>query len=140
MRVLDAELVHYPAGLAAVGCASGVEDEGLTHADDAGAASRRRRPVAADDAVFAGGLPVAGLGGAVGAQPRRILAVAEAEEVPLVRAQLRHVCIYHHSTMAGCMDELAKETSVVEEVDLRFSKNVYANLCAYLDHVDMLHN
>ena len=105
MRVLDAELVHDPAGLGAVGGAAGVEDEGLAHADDAGAASGRRRPVAADDAVFAGGLPVAGLGGAVGAQPRRVLAVAEAEEVPLVCAQLCHVCIHR-----GRMDESAKES------------------------------
>jgi hypothetical protein len=46
-----------------------------------------------DDAVLSGGLPVARLGGPVLSQPRRVLAVAKAEEVPLVRAQLRHICI-----------------------------------------------
>ena len=91
---LEAELVHDPAGLDAVGGAAAVEDEGLAHADNGvTAGAGRGRPQAADDAVLAGGLPVAGPGGAVRAQPRRVLAVAEAEEVPLVCAQLRHICI-----------------------------------------------
>jgi len=87
--ILHAELVHDPAGLDAVGGAAAVEDEGLAHADDGAAGGLG----VVDDAVLAGGLPVAGLGGAIGAQPRRVLAVAEAEEVPLVRAQFRNVCI-----------------------------------------------
>jgi len=53
--------VHDPAGLDAVGGPSAVEDERLAHADDGAAAA------AAHLAVLAGGLPVARLGGAVGA-------------------------------------------------------------------------
>jgi hypothetical protein len=83
--------VHNPAGLDAVGRPPLVEDERLPHADDG--ARRRRRRGAAHLAVLAGGLPVSRLGGAVGARPRRVLAVAEAEEVPLARRQLRHLCI-----------------------------------------------
>jgi hypothetical protein len=63
-------------------------------------------PGVVDDAVLTGGLPVAGLGGAVGAQPRRVLAVAEAEEVPLVRAQLRNVC-----NIIAWIDQSVKTTS-----------------------------
>jgi hypothetical protein len=95
VRILHPELVHHPAGLDAVGDAAAVEDEGLAHAaDGAVVAGGGGGPAAGgvDHAVLAGGLPVAGLGGAVGAQPRGVLLVAEAEEVPLIRAQLRHVC------------------------------------------------
>ena len=83
--------MHDPAGLDAVGGPPAVEDERLAHADDGAAAA------AAHLAVLAGGLPVARLGGAVGARPRRVLAVAEAEEVPLARRQLRHLCIQNYS-------------------------------------------
>jgi hypothetical protein len=55
MRRVEAELVHDPAGLDAVGGAALVEDERLPHADD-GAGGR-----AAHLAVLAGGLPVAAL-------------------------------------------------------------------------------
>jgi len=85
VRRVEAELVHDPAGLDAVGGAALVEDERLPHADDA-AGGR-----AAHLAVLAGGLPVPRLGGAVRARTRRVLAVPEAEEVPLARRQLRRV-------------------------------------------------
>lgn len=87
MRGVEAELVHDPAGLDAVGGSAPVEDERLAHADDGAAAA-----AAAHLAVLARGLPVARLGGAVGARPRRVLAVPEAEEVPLGGRQLRHLC------------------------------------------------
>ena len=61
VRGVEAELVHDPAGLDAVGGPPAVEDERLAHADDGAAAA------AAHLAVLAGGLPVARLGGAVGA-------------------------------------------------------------------------
>jgi hypothetical protein len=86
MRRVEAELVHDPEGLDAVGGAPLVEDERLPHADD-GARGR-----AAHLPVLPRGLPVPGLGGAVRARPRRVLAVPEAEEVPLPRRQLRRVC------------------------------------------------
>jgi len=89
LRRVEAELVHDPAGLDAVGGAALVEDERLPHADDG--ARRRRRAGAVHLAVLAGGLPVARLGGAVRARPRRVLAVPEAEEVPLARRQLGRV-------------------------------------------------
>ena len=91
MRRVEAELVHDPAGLAAVGGAALVEDQRLPHADD-GACGR-----AADLPVLAGGLPVAGLGGAVRARARRVLPVPEAEEVPLAGRQLRHLCTHSKS-------------------------------------------
>jgi hypothetical protein len=86
MRRLEAELVHDPAGLDAVGGSPLVEHERLPHADD-GARGR-----ASHLAVLARGLPVPGLGGAVRARSRRVLAVPEAEEVPLARRQLGSVC------------------------------------------------
>ena len=83
VRGVEAELVHDPAGLDAVGGPPAVEDERLAHADDGAAAAHL--------AVLARGLPVARLGGAVRARPRRVLAVPEAEEVPLARRQLGRV-------------------------------------------------
>ena len=83
---VEAELMHDPAGLGAVGGAALVEYQRLPHADDG------TRRGAADLPVLAGGLPVAGLGGAVRARPGRVLAVPEAEEVPLAGRQFRHLC------------------------------------------------
>ena len=83
---VEAELVHDPVRLVSFGCAAAVEDERLLHAD------QRAGAAAADLAVLAGGLPVPGHRGAVGAQPRRVLAVAEAVEVPLLLPHLRLVC------------------------------------------------
>jgi hypothetical protein len=83
---VEAVLVHDPARLLAPGGAAPVEDERLLHAHQRAAAA------AADLAVLAGGLPVAGRRGAVGAQARRVLAVAEAVEVPLLLPHLRLVC------------------------------------------------
>ena len=77
----EAVLVHDPVGALAAGGAAAVEDERLAEAVDAG--------VAGDAAVLAGGLPVARRGGAVGALPRRVLAVAQVEEVPLLPAYAR---------------------------------------------------
>jgi hypothetical protein len=88
MRGVEAELVHDPAGLDAVGGPAPVEDERLAHADDGGGGAA----AAAHLAVLARGLPVARPGGAVGARPRGVLAVPEAEEVPLGGRQLRHLC------------------------------------------------
>ena len=106
VRVFHAKFMHDPVGFDAVGGAAAVEDKGLAHADDGGAAVGGGVQLGVvDDAVLAGGLPVAGLGGAVRAEPRRVLAVAEAEEVPLVRAQLRHICMHtiinfsHHNSI-----------------------------------------
>ena len=74
----EAVLVHDPVGLGALGRAALVEDERLLDADAlAGGA-------ALDGLVGAGGLPVAGPCGAVRADPVWVLAVARAEEVPLL--------------------------------------------------------
>jgi hypothetical protein len=93
VRGVEAELVHDPAGLDAVGGPPAVEDERLAHAHDGAAAPHL--------AVLARGLPVARPGGAVGPRPRRVLAVAEAEEVPLARRQLRHLCIIKNPDAAA---------------------------------------
>jgi hypothetical protein len=82
---LEAELVHDPAGLLAARGAAAVEDEGLLHADEDAAAPE-------DLLVLAGGLPVAGLRGAVGPGPRRVLAILVAEEVPLLLPHLGPAC------------------------------------------------
>jgi hypothetical protein len=72
---LEAVLVHDPVGALSLGRASRVEDERLLHADDPGAVAHLP--------VLASGLPVASVGGAVGAGAVGVLAVEAAEEVPL---------------------------------------------------------
>jgi hypothetical protein len=68
--------VHDPAGLAAPGGPTSVEDERLLHADE---------DLPPEDLpVLAGRLPVAGLCGPVRPQSRRVLAVLDAEEVPFL--------------------------------------------------------
>ena len=91
---LEAVLVHDPVRLLSFRGSAAVEDERLLHADQRAGAG------AADLAVLAGGLPVAGHRGAVGAQARRVLAVAEAVEVPLLLPHLRLVCAWGQSAMA----------------------------------------
>ncbi len=93
----EPELVHDPLGLAALGGAAAVEDERLAHADGGGGGGGGGLAggdggAAGDGAVLAGGLPVAGAGGAVGAVAGGVLAVAEAEEVPLLASHARRVC------------------------------------------------
>jgi len=87
-RWLEAELVHDPLRLAPLGGSPAVEHQRLAHPHHRGALPL---PFAAGDdgAVLAGGLPVARRGGAVGALPRRVLAVAQVEEVPLLPAYAR---------------------------------------------------
>ena len=82
---VEAVLVEDPLGLLAARGASLVEDERLLHAEQGAGGGAEHL------AVLAGGLPVAGAGGAVGAHPRRVLAVAEAEEVPLALPHPRGV-------------------------------------------------
>jgi hypothetical protein len=67
--------VHDPVGAVALWRASSVEDERLLHPDDPGAMVHLP--------VLAGGLPVASVGGSVGAGAVGVLAVEAAEEVPL---------------------------------------------------------
>ena len=78
---VEAELVHDPLRLPPLGRSAPVEHQRLAH-------PHHRRLILAtagdDGAVLAGGLPVAGARGAVGALPRRVLAVAQVEEVPLL--------------------------------------------------------
>jgi hypothetical protein len=78
---LEAELVHDPSGLLPARRAAAVEDERLLHAHEDAAAPE-------DLLVLAGGLPVAGLRGAVGPRARRVLAILVAEEVPLLLPHL----------------------------------------------------
>nr|ACR34846.1 unknown [Zea mays] len=73
---VEAVLVHDPSGLLSPGRPPRVEDERLLGADE--------RLAPEDVPVLARGLPVPGLRGPVGPQPRRVLAVLEAEEVPLL--------------------------------------------------------
>jgi hypothetical protein len=75
---VEAVLVHDPTLLLAPRGAPPVEDEPLLHAHQHAVAA------IADLAVLAGGLPVASRRGAVGAQDRRVLAVVEAVQVPLL--------------------------------------------------------
>jgi hypothetical protein len=82
---------HDPARLLAPGGAPPVEDERLLHAHQRAAAA------AADLVVLAGGHLVAGRRGAVGALDRRVLAVAEAVEVPL----LPHLRLYSRGVVGG---------------------------------------
>jgi hypothetical protein len=82
---VEAVLVEDPLGLLAARGASLVEDERLLHAEQRAGGGVEHL------AVLAGGLPVAGAGGAVGAHPRGVLAVAEAEEVPLALPHPRGV-------------------------------------------------
>ena len=91
---VEAVLVHDPAGLLALGRPPRVEDERLLGADEHLAA------VAPEDIlVLARGLPVPGLRGPVRPQPRRVLAVLEAEEVPLLLPHLRQRCMRNQTTM-----------------------------------------
>jgi len=82
--VVEAVLVHDPAGLATPGGPPRVEDERLLQADEGLAPE--------DLPVLARRLPVAGLGGLVRPQPRRVLAVLDAEEVPLLLPHRRPIC------------------------------------------------
>ncbi|BAS85333.1 Os03g0624700, partial [Oryza sativa Japonica Group] len=88
-------LVHHPAGLGALGRPPAVEHQRLLHAGE--------RAAVEDLLVLAGGLPVAGVRGAVGADPRRVLAVAHAEEVPLLLPHACLACISHPSTLRSCV-------------------------------------
>jgi hypothetical protein len=81
---VEAVLVHDPAGLAALGRPPRVEDERLLHADEGLAPE--------DLPVLARRLPVARLGGPVRPQPRRVLAVLDTEEVPLLLPHGRPSC------------------------------------------------
>jgi hypothetical protein len=83
---VEAVLVHDPAGLLALGRPPGVEDECLLHAD--------QRLAPEDVPVLAGGLPVPGLRRPVGPQPRRVLAVLEHEEVPLLLPHPSQRCMH----------------------------------------------
>lgn len=85
MMMEEAELVHDPGGLAAVGGATGVENQRLP-----GAGHRRMK----DGLVFPGGLPVPLLARSVPAPPRRVLPLPPAEEIPLIRTNLRHLYTY----------------------------------------------
>lgn len=67
--------MHDPIGLDAPRGLAGVEDESLFYA---------KRFGAADGFVGAGGLPVAGSGGPVGAGAVGVLAVPGGEEIPLL--------------------------------------------------------
>ena len=76
--------MHDPLRLAPLGGSPAVEHQRLAHPHHRGVL-----PAGDDGAVLAGGLPVARHGGAVGALPRRVLAVAQVEEVPLLPAYAR---------------------------------------------------
>ena len=96
--------MHDPARLHALGRATLVEDERLLDADHGGAAAAVGTRAGSgggerDGLVGAGGLPVAGAGGAVGADAVGVLAVSRAEEVPL---RLPENCL-------GCMKQKWQE-------------------------------
>jgi hypothetical protein len=82
---VEAVLVEHPPGLLPARRAALVEDERLLHPQ------QRAGGGAEHLAVLAGGLPVPGAGGAVGAQARGVLAVAQAEEVPLALPHPRRI-------------------------------------------------
>jgi len=84
--------VHDPLGLGPAGGPALVEHQRLAHPDQRAGAVAASAAAAAGDgdgAVLARGLPVAGARGAVGPLPRRVLAVVQAEEVPLAPAHAR---------------------------------------------------
>jgi hypothetical protein len=82
---VEAVLVQDPLGLLAARRPALVEDERLLHAEERAGGGVEHL------AVLPGGLPVPGAGGAVGTEARGVLAVAEAEEVPLALPHARRV-------------------------------------------------
>ena len=78
--------MHDPFGFLALGCAAAVEDERLLHAHE------RVRAGVGDIAILAGGLPVASVGGSVGAHASGVLAVPQAEEIPLLLPHFGFLC------------------------------------------------
>jgi hypothetical protein len=92
---LQAILMHDPVGLLALGSAASVEDQCLLHAHQ-----MRLRPVRHHISVFARRLPVASVCGSVRAHARRVLAVAQAEEIPFLLPHFGFLCIHHHRSCA----------------------------------------
>jgi hypothetical protein len=74
---VESVLMEHPLCLLPARRAALVEDERLLHSQERAGGGADHLP------VLAGGLPVARAGGTVGAQARGVLAVAQAEEVPL---------------------------------------------------------
>lgn len=78
--------MHDPFGFLALGCAAAVEDERLLHAHHG------VRAGVYDIAVLAGGLPIACLGGSIGAHACGVLAVPQAEKIPLLLPNFGFLC------------------------------------------------
>ena len=83
---LEAILVHDPVSFLALGCSAAVEDERLLHAHHG------VRAGVYDIAVLAGGLPIACLGGSIGAHACGVLAVPQAEKIPLLLPNFGFLC------------------------------------------------
>ena len=81
--------MHDPVGLLSLGRLPCVEDERLLDPDALAAGG------AVDGLVRAGGLPVPGARGPVGPDAVRVLAVARAEEVPLLVPVRRLGCTWN---------------------------------------------
>jgi hypothetical protein len=95
--------VHDPRRLASARRAARVEDERLLHADEHAAGTTAT--AAEDLLVLPRGLPVPAGGGAVGAHPRRVLAVLVAEEEPLLLAHLSLACMQRRGGGAYYMNQ-----------------------------------
>lgn len=77
MRVLKAKLMHDPTSLDAVGGSVAVENQRLSHPHEGTGSGIVHLP------VLSRGFPVSRCCGPVGSKARGVLAVPEAEEVPL---------------------------------------------------------
>lgn len=80
---LETVLMHDPVALLSLGSSPPVEDESLLHPDQRAGLGAVNLP------VLPRGLPVPGLSGPVRPQPRRVLPVTEAVEVPFLLPHLR---------------------------------------------------
>lgn len=78
-----AVLVHDPVTFDTLGSSPAVKNQSLLHP------KKRTSLGAVNLSVLAGGFPVAGFSGTVGAKPGRVFPVTQAEKVPLF---LSHLC------------------------------------------------
>lgn len=100
---LEAIFVHNPVSFLALGCSAAVEDECLLHAHHSVSAGVH------DIAVLASGLPVPCLRGSVGAHASGVLAVPQAEKIPLLLPHFGFLCtvskqqlIHFHTSPLRC--------------------------------------
>lgn len=85
---LQAKLMHDPPSFDSIRSSVPIENQSLPHPYDLPRSRIHHQP------IFPGSFPVPGCRRPIGPEPRRVLPVTEAEEVPLVRVQLCHLFIH----------------------------------------------